>query len=115
MPELLYGSTALDLAKKSMDQSPTDVGDFSVRDKQIWVYSRWEQKGKLSKGMVAAKVYDRQNHVRVTVPPKKLSLGSAPSRLVFSFPPAAVGPGTARIGVTWDGHPAWRAFVNITE
>lgn len=115
MPEFLYGSTALDLSKKSVDQSPTDVSDFSVRDSQIWVYSMWQQKGKLSKGLVAARIYDQQNRLRVNVPPKKVSLSSSPSRLAFGFPPTAVGPGTARIDVTWDDRPVWRTFVHITE
>jgi hypothetical protein len=115
MPEFLYGSTALDLNKKSMDQTPADVSEFSMRDAQIWVYSMWEQKRKLSKGMVAARIYDQQNRLRVSVPAKKVSLSSAPSRLVFCFPPTAIGPGTARIDVTWDDQPTWRTFVHITE
>jgi hypothetical protein len=115
MPEFLYGSTALDLNKKSMDQTPADVSEFSMRDAQIWVYSMWEQKRKLSKGMVAARIYDQQNRLRVSVPAKKVSLSSAPSRLVFCFPPTAIGPGTARIDVTWDDRPTWRTFVHITE
>ena len=31
----------------------------------------WTQRGKLSKGIMSAKVYDEQNRLRVTVPPKK--------------------------------------------
>jgi hypothetical protein len=115
MPEFLHGSTALDLSKKSMDRSPTDVSDFSVRDRQIWVYSMSEQNVKLSKGMVAARIYDQQNRLRVNVPAKKVSLSSSPARLAFGFPPTAVGPGTARIDVTWDDRPVWRTFVHIME
>ena len=115
MPEFMYGNTALDVNKKDAGATPTDVTEFSVRDPQIWVYSLWQQKGKLSKGMVGSKVYDVQNRVRVNVPSKKISLSSTPSRLVFSFPPIVLGPGVARVDVTWDDRPVWRTFVRVTE
>jgi hypothetical protein len=94
---------------------PNDVSEFSIRDQQVWVYSLWAQKGKLSKGSVAAKIYDEQNRIRVNVPPKKVSLSTTPTRLAFSFPTTALGPGMARIDVTWDDRPVWRTFVRITE
>lgn len=115
MPEFMYGSTALDVSKKAGDAMPSDVSEFSMRDPQVWVYSLWAQKSKLSKGIVSAKVYDEQNRIRVTVPPKKVSLNATPIRLAFSFPTTALGPGIARIDVTWDDRPVWRTFIRITE
>jgi len=115
MPEFLYGGTALDMAKKAGEPMPNDVIEFTVRDPQIWVYSVWAQKGKLSKGLVTAKVYDEQNRVRVTIAPKKVSLSSTLSRLTFSFPAAALKPGASRIDLIWDGRPVWRTFIHLTE
>ena len=115
LPEFLYGGTALDMTKKAGDTTPRDVSEFSARDPQIWVYSFWEQKGKLSKGLVSAKVYDEQNRVRVTIPPKKVTLTSTPMRLTFNFPPAALKAGTSRIDIIWDDRAVWRTFVRLTE
>jgi len=115
MPEFLYGGTALDMTKKAGDPMPHDVSEFSVRDQQIWVYSLWAQKGKLSKGSVTAKFYDEQNHVRVTLTPKKVSLTTTPARFAFSFPTSALKPGASRIDLIWDGRPVWRTFIRLTE
>lgn len=115
MAELTYGSTALEADKKGKDWMPKDVREFSLRDEQVYVYTFWQQKGKLSKGMVAAKIYDQQNHLRANILPKKMSLTSVSTRLAFSFPTANVGPGVARVDVTWDDKAVWRTFVRITE
>lgn len=115
MPEFVYGSTALEISKKRGDSTPPDVSEFSMRDQQIWVYTLWAQKGKLSKGMVAARGYDEQNRLRINVPAKKVSLSPVATRLAFSCPTTAIGPGFARIDVTWDDRPVWRTFIRVTE
>jgi hypothetical protein len=75
----------------------------------------WAQKSKLSEGLVSAKVYDEQNHLRVTITPKKVSLSPTPSRLTFSLPTSALKPGISRIDLIWDDRPVWRTFVRLTE
>lgn len=115
MPEFLYGGTALDIAKKLAQPASQEVSEFSRKDLQVWVYSMWTQRGKLSKGMVSAKVYDEQNRQRVNVAPKKVSLYSTPTRSAFAFAPAPLSPGVYRIDVIWDERPVWRTFIRITD
>jgi len=115
MPEFLYGGTALAIAKDLAQPASQEVSEFSRKDPQVWVYTMWAQKGKVSKGMISARVYDEQNRLRVTVPPKKVSLYSTPTRSAFSFVPATLNPGVYRIDLIWDNRPAWRTFIRITD
>ena len=80
MDGILYVTTSSEATKSATDPLPRDVYDFSRRDKQVWVISEWQQKGKISKGMLSATVYDDQNHVRAIVAPKKVSLPSTALR-----------------------------------
>jgi len=114
MPEFLYGGTSNTLAKNSTDL-PHGVSDFTAHDQQIYVYSLWARKGKLSKGEVSGSVYDSSNHLVVNVPPKKIGLLVSPVRVAFSFSPASLPPGVYRIDLNWDGTPSWRTFVRITD
>lgn len=94
---------------------PHDVSDFSNRDPQIWVYALLAKKGKRSKGDVSLVVFDSANRQRVVSRPKKVTLGEATERLVISFSPAMLQPGIYRVDLNWDGEPAWRTFIRVTE
>lgn len=115
MDGLVYVTTSLEMSKSASDPLPRDVCEFSRRDKQIWVISEWQKKGKVSKGTMTAKVYDDQNHVRVTVPPRKTSLPSSPMRSGFSFEPGPLNPGIYRIDLIWDDEPVWRTFIRVID
>ncbi len=115
MDGLLYVTTSLEMSKTAADPLPRDTSEFSRRDKQVWVISEWQKKGKVSKGLLAAKVYDDQNRVRITVEPKKTSLPSSPMRSGFGFAPAPLDPGVYRIDLTWDDQPVWRTFIRVTN
>ena len=115
MDGLLYVTTSLEMSKTASDPLPRDVCEFSRRDKQVWVVSEWQKKGKVSKGLLAAKVYDDQNRVRIAVEPKKTSLSPAPTRSGFSFSPGPLNPGVYRIDLMWDDQPVWRTFIRVTD
>lgn len=115
MHELLYGGTSNEMPKNIGGLTPRDVTDFTTRDAQIWVFTMWAKKGKISKGEVSAKVYDPSNQVRVTIAPKKIGLQEVQERLAFSFPPTTLKPGIYRIDILWDGQAVWRTFVRIQD
>ena len=115
MPEFLYGGTSNNIPKSAGDPLPREMSDFTARDAQIFVYSLWARRGKLSKGEVSGSVYDATNHLLVRVPPKKITLVETPLRVAFSFSPAPMPPGIYRVDLNWDGKPAWRTFVRITD
>jgi hypothetical protein len=94
---------------------PPDAAEFSPRDASVNVYSFWKHQAKISKGEISASVYDAGNHVRGTIPPKKISLRDEPTRFSFGFGPSSLQPGIYRIDLLWDGHPVWRTFIRITE
>jgi hypothetical protein len=102
MDGLLYVGTFLEMPKTASEPLPRDVGEFSRRDKQVWVLSEWQKKGKISKGIISAKVYDEQNRLRVVVDPKKTSLQSTPMRSGFAFAPTGLDAGIYRIDLLWD-------------
>jgi S1-C subfamily serine protease len=115
MEGLIYVTTALEMSKSAGDPLPREVYEFSRRDGLVWVISEWQKKGKVSKGMLAAKVYDDQNRVRVAAAPKKTSLPSSPMRSSFSFALGPLSPGIYRIDLIWDDEPVWRTFIRVTD
>jgi len=115
MPEFVYGGTVASLPKRAADPMPPDSSEFSRRDASVNVYSLWQRKAKMSKGEISASVYDTGNRVCATVPPKKITLRNEPTRISFAFSPSPLLPGIYRIDLLWDGHPAWRTFVRISE
>ena len=115
MEGLLYVETAAEMSRTASDPLPRDVCEFSRRDKQVWVLSEWQKRGKVSKGLLSAKVYDGQNRVRIVVEPKKISLSSSPARSGFSFSPAPLSQGIYRIDLIWDDQPVWRTFIRVTD
>jgi len=115
MEGILYVGTAAEMPKSASDALPRDIATFSRRDNQVWVISEWRKAGKISKGVLSAKVYDDQNQLRVTVQPKRVSLSAAPTRSGFGFAPASLPPGFYRIDLLWDDQPVWRTFIRISE
>jgi len=115
MEELVFGGTTLNLPKASGKGLPASVSEFSRKAAQVWVYSLWQQKGKRSKGVISAKIYDAQNRLRGDIQPRKISLSGAPIRNSFGFAPGPLDPGVYRIDVCWDGQAVWRTFIRIGE
>ena len=115
MPEFLYGSVTTDVPKHANNLILRELSEFSTHDSQISIYSMWVKRSKLSKGLLSGSVYDATNRLRVTVPPKKVSLSDIETRLSFSFSPQMLEPGIYRVDVNWDGRPAWRTFLRITN
>jgi S1-C subfamily serine protease len=115
MQEFAYGSATNTLPKNPIDPLPREVSEFSKKDAQVWIFTMWSRKGKLSKGEISSRVYDPSNHVVVTTAPKKVTLQEAPIRVSFSFSPASLPPGIYRIDVAWDERPVWRTFIRISD
>jgi len=115
MEGLIYVTTSLDVNKLAGDPLPRDTCEFSHQDKQVWVTSEWRKKGKVSKGLLAAKVYDDQNRERIAISPRKVSLPVDLMRSTFSFPLEGLSPGVYRIDLFWDGSPVWRTFLRVTD
>lgn len=115
-PSVIYGATARSAPKYANDAS-TDTSEFSRRDSVVWVYTMWQKKEKVGKGMMAAKVYDSRNRLVVDVAPKKASLpDSLPAlRVAFNFGIQNFQPGDYRVDVLWNDRPAWRTFFHISE
>lgn len=111
----MYGGTSADLPKRTSDALPREVSDFSSHDSQVCVSTLWTRKAKRSKGEISASVYDVLNRLRVKVEPRKVTLAEVPVRVAFTFAPTSLQPGVYRIDVNWDGQPAWRTFVRITD
>jgi hypothetical protein len=115
MPEFLYGGTVKNLPRRAEDPLPEDTAEFSRRDSFVNVYSFWKREGKTSKGTLSATVCDVSNHVRVTVPPKKVALLNESTRFSFGFGPSPLLPGVYRIDLLWDNRPVWRTYIRITD
>jgi hypothetical protein len=81
MDGILYVLTSGEMSADGRDPLPREVSGFSRSDKQVWIVSGWRKRGKVSKGLFSAAVYDVNNQTRVTVTPKKMSLQSAALRL----------------------------------
>lgn len=115
MPEFIYGGTTANLPARASDPMPPDASEFSKRDRQVSIYSMWARKGKLSRGEITVIMFDSQNRVRMNIPAKKLGLSEIPQRFSVGFSPATLDPGVYRLDLNWDGRPAWRTFIRVTE
>ena len=116
MQSLMSGGTTNAISKTSGDMRVNDVTDFSRKDPELYVYTLWLRKDKVSKGMVSAKIYDVHNRLLAQVQPKKTSLPTdVPMRLTMKLTPQTFEPGIYRVDILWDGHAVWRAFFRILE
>jgi hypothetical protein len=113
MDGLIYVVTCREAPSQLLDPLPRAVAEFSRRDKNVAVLSEWVKKGKVGKGVLAARIYDGENHERIAVPPKKVTLSSTITRSTFGFAPAPLEPGLYRIDLIWDDRPVWRTFIRI--
>lgn len=110
-----YGGSARNISKNPLGDT-VDASEFSHADQVVWIYTLWQKKTKESKGIVAAQVYDYRNQLLVDVVPKKVALvESRPVRIAFDFPLKSLSAGTYRVDVLWNGLPAWRTFITVTD
>lgn len=80
------------------------------------MYSVWQRKGKISRGVMSAEVYDPQNRIRVRVLPKKISIPAGmPARYGFSFSPKDLESGSYRVDLLFEGRAIWRTFFTIVD
>jgi hypothetical protein len=111
-----YGGTTIRLPSDPSAPAPRDVTDFTQKDAAVMVYTFWQKKDKNAKGAIGAKVYDIQNRLLLTVPPKKATIPQeAPMRSAFSFPPSSLTKGAYRVDVLWRDQVVWRTFFRIVE
>jgi len=111
-----YGGTTNKLPSDPLAPASRNVTDFSRKDPAVVVYTFWQKKDKNAKGTIGAKVYDAQNHVLLTVPPKKTSLpDSLPLRSSFGFSPGGMTPGVYHVDVVWQDEVVWRTFFRVVE
>lgn len=115
MTAVSYGGTSATMPTSAAQAFPTDVTDFSRKDALVYVYTMWQRKDKVSKGLLAATVYDAMNRARVRMPERKFNLPELPVRAAFSFPPANLEQGTYRVDVLFNGRPVWRTFFNVVD
>lgn len=115
-PEFTVGGAVPQLSKNLSELGIAEQREYSARDDaQIAVYSNWVKRGKTSKGVVSAIVYNAQNEPRMTVTPKTVTLRDQEQRLSFVISPKELVPGYYRVDVCWDGAPAWRVYIRIVE
>ena len=115
-PSLVYGGSARLLSKNANDMSTKDTSEFSHRDKIIWIYTLWQKKEKVGKGIVSGKVYDSHNRLLVDAAPKKISMDErVPLRIAFDFSSANFPAGVYRVDVLWNSQPAWRTFFTLVD
>jgi hypothetical protein len=111
----IYGAMTTVLPKSPTVAASRDLNEFSKKDPAIWVYSQWQKKDKDGKGTIGAKVYDIQNRLIATMPPKKTTLYLDPSRSSFSFEPAKLPQGIYRVDILWQDQVVWRSFFRIVD
>lgn len=93
-----------------------DASEFSHQDQIIWIYTLWQKKEKIGKGIVSGRVYDSNNRLILDVAPKKISLeDKVPTRVAFDFAPASFAAGVYRVDVLWNSQPAWRTVFTIVD
>jgi len=114
-PEFIYGGTTALLFKNSSALPPTDTSEFSRHDAEVHVYSMWARKGKVGKGELSIAMYDAANQSVLTVPAKKISLVESAQRFAVSFSASSLKPGIYRIDLQWNGKPAWRTFIRVSD
>jgi len=72
VPMLVYGGASRDMTIGQNGFGFTDASEFSHRDAVMWIYTVWQKKTDVGKGVVSAKLYDANNRVIVDVDEKKI-------------------------------------------
>ncbi len=115
MPELVDAGTTNELRKRVSAGLPPEVSEFAQKGPEVGIFSVWQKKGKLSKGVVSIRAFDTSNKSRVEGSARKVSLSKDAQEVGFTFSPSSLEPATYRIDITWDGTPIWRTFIRITD
>ena len=89
---------------------------FPRRNSNIIVYTIWQGKERINKGVVSVNIYDASNKVRSRVQPQTLEL--PPDKLMrfqCNLNTNNIEAGLYRIDLLWNDKPVWRANIAITE
>jgi hypothetical protein len=107
------GSVCKSLTKNGLTMPVDEKFSFSSAEPMM-VYVLW-QPAKKDKAMLAFKVYDSENRLRVESPAKKANFdANSPLTSTWNLPVNALPPDTYRVDVTLDGVPAWRSYFRVT-
>jgi S1-C subfamily serine protease len=112
-PEFSFGAVT---DRVGADYSYVARNQFPRNNSKIIVYTMWQAKGELNKGVISINVYDSNNKVRSTVQPQTLEL--PPHKLIryqCNLGTNNIEAGLYRIDLLWNGAPIWRANIAITE
>lgn len=115
MPELVYAGTTNELRKRVSAGLPPEVSEFSQKGSMAGLFTVWQKKGKLSKGVISIRGFDTSNKLRVEGSAKRVSLSKEAQELGFTFSPSSLEPGMYRIDLSWDEIPIWRTFIRVTD
>ena len=116
-PSLAYAGVTPVLNKKSLSAaSSSDAASYRTSDPEMNLYGYFRAIAKAEKITLNAVIYDLSNKPRARGGPTLLkNRPDASSRIVFTFPPAKLGPGVYRVDLQADGVPVWRTFVTVTD
>jgi hypothetical protein len=115
MPELVYAGTTNELRKRVPAGLPPEIFEFSQKGPEVGLFTVWQRKGKVSKGVISIRGFDTSNKPRVEGSARKASLSKDAQEVGFTFSPSSLEPGTYRVDLSWDNTPIWRTFVRITD
>lgn len=115
MPELVYAGTTNEFRKRVSAGLPPEIFEFSQKGPEVRLFTIWQRKGKLSKGVISIRAFDTSNKPRVEGSARKVSLSKDAQEVGFTFSPSSLEPGTYRIDLSWDGTLIWRTFIRITD
>jgi S1-C subfamily serine protease len=98
------------------DSSYVSKTQFSRKSSDIVVYTLWQGKEKINKGVVSMSIYDASNRLRSKIAPQTLKLSREKLiRFQYAFNAANIEAGLYRIDLLWDGVPVWRAGISIID
>ncbi len=98
------------------DLSYVSKSRFRRKGSGVVVYTIWEGKPDVRRGLVSIAVYDAANRMRTKGEPTPLKLPKQGMvKCVYTLSPAALEPGVYRVDLLWDGIPTWRSNFAIVE
>jgi hypothetical protein len=102
--------------KVEADLSYVSRTQFPRKNSGIIVYTIWQRKEKISKGVVSINIYDAGNRIRSKLQPQTLDLPLEKLiRFQCNLNTNNIEAGLYRIDLLWNGAPIWRAHITITE
>jgi hypothetical protein len=111
---LTYATTT-DVPNKSADLPDRNISEFSRRNPNLSVVSLWERRSRAKGAQVGIAIYDASNRKRAEGPPKKVSFGDTPTRVMQSLSLAGFEPGAYRVDILADGNVVWRRVVKVID